>query len=80
MSQIIDRLKKQRFFSWVYNENNNYRTHQMFVDSYLMTNILRGLSNLAVASLNEDEYGIVQQTLADIITAFIQLQKVYWLN
>lgn len=49
----------------------------MFVDSYLMTNILRGLSNLAVASLNEDEYGIVQQTLADIITAFIQLQKVY---
>ncbi len=80
MSQIIDRLKKQRFFSWIYNENNNYRTHQMFVDSYLMTNILRGLSNLAVASLNEDEYGIVQQTLADIITAFIQLQKVYWLN
>ena len=80
MSQIIDRLKKQRFFSWVYNENNNYRTHQMFVDSYLMTNILRGLSNLAVASLNEDEYGIVQQTLADIITAFIQLQKVYCLN
>ena len=77
MSQIIDRLKKQRFFSWIYNENNNYRTHQMFVDSYLMTNILRGLSNLAVASLNEDEYGIVQQTLADIITAFIQLQKVY---
>ena len=77
MSQIIYRLKKQRFFSWVYNENNNYRTHQMFVDSYLMTNILRGLSNLAVASLNEDEYGIVQQTLADIITAFIQLQKVY---
>jgi hypothetical protein len=48
----------------------------MFVDSFLMTNILRGLSNLAVASLNEDEYGIVQQTLADIITAFIQLQKV----
>ncbi len=31
---------------------------------------------MAVASLQEDEYGIFQQTLADIITVFMQLQKV----
>ncbi len=62
--------------AYIYNENPNYKTHQLFVDSFLVTNVLRGLSNMAVASLQEDEYGIFQQTLADIITVFMQLQKV----
>ena len=42
----------------------------------MITNVLRGLSNMVMASRQEDEYGIVQQTLVDIITIFVQLQKV----
>ena len=64
-------------FSILYYENANYKAQQLFVDSFMITNSLKGLSNLSIASFTEDEYGIVQQTLADIITAFIQLQKVY---
>lgn len=64
-------------FSILYNENANYKTQQLFVDSFLITNSLKGLSNLAIASFTEDEYGIVQQTLPEIITTFINLQKVF---
>ena len=35
-----------------------------------------GFSNLVLCFYHEDEYGIVQQTLPDIISTFIQLQKV----
>jgi len=31
---------------------------------------------MAKASLKEDEYGIVQQTMPNIITVFVQLTKV----
>lgn len=63
-------------FSQLYKENTNYKTEQLFVDSFLVVNALKGLSNLAMSSFTEDEYGIVQQTLPDIINTFIELQKV----
>lgn len=63
-------------FSQLYKENTNYKTEQLFVDSFLVINALKGLSNLAMSSFTEDEYGIVQQTLPDIINTFIELQKV----
>ncbi len=69
-------LKKQRFFAHFYKENTNYKTEQLFVDSFLVINALKGLSNLVMCSYTEDEYGIVQQTLPDIISTFIDLQKV----
>ena len=75
---IINQLKKQKVFSFVYQENQNYKKHLMFMDSLLVINSLKGLSNLAMYSFTEDEYGIVQQTLPDIINTFIQLQKVYF--
>jgi nucleoporin NDC1 len=72
-------IKKQKLFSWIYNENSNYKNQQLFVDSYIIINTLKGLSNMAKASLREDEYGIVQQTLPNIITIFIQLTQVVFL-
>lgn len=63
-------------FSHIYKENTNYKTEQLFVDSFLVINALKGLSNLAMHSFTEDEYGIVQQTLPDIINTFIELQKI----
>jgi hypothetical protein len=74
--KMANSFKKQKLFSYLYNENTNYKTQQLFVDSFLITNSLKGLSNLTVASFTEDEYGIVQQTLPEIITTFINLQKV----
>lgn len=73
---MLGYLKKQKLFSHFYKENPNYKTEQLFVDSFLVVNALKGLSNMAVASVNEDEYGIVQQTLPDIIHTFISLQKI----
>ena len=75
MFKLIDKLKKQKYFAMIYKENQNYKTQQLFVDSFLVINALKGLSNIAVASLKEDEYGIVQQNLADVINTFINLQK-----
>ena len=60
----------------IYKENKNYKTQQLFANSHIVIPALKGLSNLAMASLKEDEYGIVQQTLHEIITTFIDLQKV----
>ena len=34
------------------------------------------LSNLVVASYSEDKYGVVQKSLADIITAIVSLRDV----
>ncbi len=73
---MIAFLKNKRVFSQLYKENTNYKTEQLFVDSFLVINALKGLSNLAMSSYTEDEYGIVQQTLPDIINTFIELQKV----
>lgn len=72
----MEKLKKQKYFAMIYNENPNYKTQQLFVDSLLVINALKGLSNMAMASVKEDEYGIVQQTLPDIITTYISLLKV----
>lgn len=60
----------------IYKENKNYKTQQLFINSFIVIPALKGLSNLAMVSLKEDEYGIVQQTLPEIITTFIELQKV----
>ncbi|RNA32452.1 nucleoporin NDC1 [Brachionus plicatilis] len=73
---LIEKLKKQKYFAMIYKENKNYKTQQLFVDSFMVIASLKGLSNLVMASLKEDEYGIVQQNLAEIITTFIDLQKV----
>ncbi len=73
---MIVYLKQQKFFATIYQENVNYKTQQMFVDSFLVINALKGLSNLVKYSYTEDEYGIVQQTLPDILYTLIQLQKV----
>lgn len=73
---MIEKLKNQKYLAMVYKENKNYKRQQLFVDSFLVIAALKGLSNLAMVSLKEDEYGIVQQNLADIITTFIDLQKV----
>lgn len=74
--KLMGFLKKQHMFSNIYKENKNYKTEQLFVDSFLVINALKGLSNLAMSSYTEDEYGIVQQTLPDIINTFIELQKI----
>lgn len=74
--KLIAFLKNKRMFSQLYKENTNYKTEQLFVDSFLVINALKGLSNLAMSSFTEDEYGIVQQTLPDIINTFIELQKI----
>lgn len=74
--KLMGFLKKQQMFSNIYKENKNYKTEQLFVDSFLVINALKGLSNLAMSSYTEDEYGIVQQTLPDIINTFLELQKI----
>lgn len=62
--------------SKIYKENTNCKTQALFVDSFLVILSLKGLSNLVMKSFSEDQYGIVQQTLPDILTTYIQLQKV----
>ena len=69
-------LKKQKAFSYIYNENANYKTQQLFVDSFLVINAVKSLANLAMHSFGEDQYGIVQQTLPEILTQLMNLQKV----
>ena len=78
--KAVAMLKKQRIIGYFYNDNPNYKTHLMFVDSFLVINALKGLSNMIAASKTEDEFGIVQQNLTDIITTFVELLKVYDLN
>lgn len=60
----------------LYNENPNYKIQQLFIDSLVVIDTLKALSNIIGASFTEDEYGIVQTTLPDILTTFIELQKV----
>lgn len=72
----LDKFRNQSIIKNLYNENPNYKTNQLFVDSFLVINALKGLSNLAMASINEDEYGILQRTLPDIINTFVSLQKI----
>lgn len=76
IQKLLGYLKKQRVFSHVYKKNTNYKTKQLFVDSFIVINALKGLSNMVMVSFSEDEYGIVQQTLTDIIHTFISLQKI----
>lgn len=76
---MIDKLKAQKLFSYLYAENPDFKYQNLFVDSFLVINALKGLSNLVVASYTEDEYGIVQQTLCDLIKLFIDLQKVIFI-
>ena len=72
---LIESVMRKKLFHLIYNQNLNYKTEQLFIDSFLVINSLKALSNLAIASYNEDEYGIVQQTLPEILTSFINLQK-----
>lgn len=74
---MIEKLKTYKLFAYLYAENPDYKFQRLFVDSFMVINALKGISNLVVASLTEDEYGIVQQTLCEIITLFIDLQKVF---
>ena len=69
-------MKCQKILTNIYKENPNSKTQTLFVDSFLVIEALKGLSNLATKSFTEDQYGIVQQTLPDILTTLIQLQKV----
>ena len=74
--KLVQLIKQNKIVSLFYVENPNYKKEQKFVDSFLVINALKGLSNLAMYSLDEDEYGIVQQTLPEIINTLVLLQKV----
>lgn len=76
VNAVVVILKKQKAFSYIYNENANYKTQQLFVDSFLVINAVKSLANLAMHSFGEDQYGIVQQTLPEILTQLMNLQKV----
>jgi nucleoporin NDC1 len=73
---FVNRLKNSDFLSKFYNQNDNYKCQLLFVDSQLVIHALKALSNMVMASYNEDQYGIVQQTLPSILTTFAELQKV----
>ncbi len=72
----MDIFKKQRLVAYLYKENTNFKVQQLFVDSFLVINSLKGLSNMIAASKTEDEYGAVQQNLVEILTVFTELLKV----
>jgi hypothetical protein len=72
----VDIFKKQRLVAYLYKENTNFKVQQLFVDSFLVINSLKGLSNMIAASKTEDEYGAVQQNLVEILTVFTELLKV----
>ncbi len=76
IESLTNKLKRSELFSKFYNQNENYKTQQLFLDSQLIIHALKALSNIAMASFSEDQYGIVQQTLPTILTTFVQLQKV----
>lgn len=80
--KFVNYLKNQKLLSRIYKENQNSKTQALFADSFIIIQALKGLSNLVMKSFTEDQYGIVQQTLPDILTTFIQLQKVKitWTN
>ena len=75
LRDLCDKVCKHTIVRTIFSSNANYKTEQLFIDSFVVTNALKALSNLAVASYVEDEYGIVQQTLPDILNAFVGLQK-----
>ena len=72
---LADMFKKQKFLATIYKENTNSKTQSLFVDSFIVSQALKGLSNLTMKSFTEDQYGIVQQTLPDLLTTLIHLQK-----
>lgn len=71
-----DTLKQNKFFSKFYRENSNYKSQQLFTDTILVINAIKALSNLTASSFKEDQYGIVQNNLPEILTTFIQIQKI----
>lgn len=76
IQQLVQKFKKQKLVAYLYNENTHYKTQQLFVDSFLVVNVLKSLSNLITASRTEDEFGVVQQNLTEIIKAFVELLKI----
>ena len=72
---MMENFKRKKIFHLIYNQNLNYKTEQLFIDSFLIINTLKALSNLTIASYNEDEYGIVQQSLPEILTSLMSLQR-----
>ena len=73
------------FFEDVIRDNLQFKMQRLFVDSNIsyrtdsigyIINMLKGLSNVIIASLNEDQFGVVQQSLGDIIRMLIDMQKV----
>ena len=74
------------YFEDVIRDNLQFKMQRLFVDSNIsyrtdsigyIINMLKGLSNVIIASLNEDQFGVVQQSLGDIIRMLIDMQKVY---
>lgn len=84
----LSNSKRQKLFSLhlqnVIRDNLQFKMQRLFVDSNIsyrtdsigyIINMLKGLSNVIIASLNEDQFGVVQQSLGDIIRMLIDMQK-----
>ncbi|XP_070564335.1 nucleoporin NDC1-like [Ptychodera flava] len=73
---VLEKMKKKPIIAYFINPLPEAASKQIFADAQIQIWALTALSRLVAASYSEDEFGVVQKSLADILTALLTLQKV----
>lgn len=76
LNGVKESLKRKPFFKYLLSELPEVSHQEKFADSTLQVWAITGISELAAASYTEDQYGVVQRTLPEILQALIALSQV----
>jgi nucleoporin NDC1 len=75
LKRTRDNLRNTPFFHYFLSEFPGAKSQELFFDSKLQVWAITGISQLAVTSYTEDQYGVVQRTLPHILSTLIVLSK-----
>nr|XP_006825751.1 PREDICTED: nucleoporin NDC1-like [Saccoglossus kowalevskii] len=73
-SSFIENLKRRSLIAYFISPLPEVPSREIFVNAQVNIWTIEALSRLVAASYTEDQYGVVQQSLHDILTAMLTLQ------
>ncbi|KAM9324709.1 nucleoporin NDC1 [Gastrophryne carolinensis] len=73
--QVKNFLSKRVLIMYLFSKNPEASSQEVFADSQIHIWALEGLSHLVAASFSEDQMGVVQTTLSNILATLLTLQE-----
>ncbi|KAB7499340.1 Nucleoporin NDC1 [Armadillidium nasatum] len=76
ITQMKDRIKQFPFVWYLLSDLPDAKNRQIFAESQAVIWAIEGLANIVAKSYTDDQFGVVQKNISDILSALVQTQLI----